>query len=106
VEHENQSESDLLEGNQRKRGRHGPPPECEYSDDPNAYANYEDYAANWWKRPQPPEPLETDEDDTSDRDDISGDNGAWLRREMQKAIDREDYERAAELRDEIRKMGD
>ena len=29
---------------------------------------------------------------------------AWLRREMQAAIDREDYERAAELRDQIRKI--
>ena len=87
-------------GNQRDHGHHGLPPWCEYSDNPGDYADYTDYLSDWWKRTQPSMP--TDVDGEPQQGDAK-ENADWLHREMQKAIEREDYERAAELRDEIRK---
>jgi hypothetical protein len=75
-------------------------PWCDYSDDPNDYANYVDYLADWWKRPQESERSEMAEENVFDTDIDR------LRHELSKAIEREDYERAAELRDELRKLED
>ena len=67
-------------------------------DNPSDYA---DHSADWWKRPQPSE--SPDAKDEPAQESLK-DDANWLGREMQKAIEREDYERAAELRDEIRKQ--
>jgi hypothetical protein len=79
--------------------RHGVPPWCDYSDDPSDYADFSDFAADWWKRPQ------SKKTDDEEEPNFGNDKCAWLRREMYRAIQREDYERAAELRDEIHKHG-
>ncbi|MCA9068444.1 MAG: UvrB/UvrC motif-containing protein [Planctomycetaceae bacterium] len=97
LERDAQSESHGESDNHLKPWTHGLPPWSEYSDDPGDCIDFSDYQADWWKRPQPPEP-----DD--DQDEVIPDNHSdWLHREMEKAIEREDYERAAELRDEIRR---
>jgi hypothetical protein len=103
IEHNDQPASDEGQGDRRRHASHGLPPWCEYSDDPNDYADYADYLADWWKRPQPPKSHESDAGDSGGQDELHGENSCWLRDEMRKAIEREDYERAAELRDEIRK---
>ncbi len=87
-------------GDQGGRGHDGLPPWCEYSDNPGDYADYADYLADWWKHPQPSEPTDIAEELKQDL----GEEADWLQREMKKAIEREDYERAAELRDMIRKQ--
>jgi hypothetical protein len=103
VEHEDRFASDGGQSNRSQPDTHGLPPWCEYSDDPNDYNDYTDYLADWWKRPQSPESVESYQDGQQVHPEETVD---WLRREMQKAIEREDYERAAELRDEIRKKED
>jgi hypothetical protein len=88
-------------GTQRQLEEPALPPWCEYSDNPNDYADYADYLADWWKRPQPTEPLES----TNDPDGRLSKKGSdWRHHEMRQAIEREDYERAAQLRDEIRRL--
>lgn len=75
---------------------------CQYSDNPKDYNDYADYQADWWKRPRPPDDDEEPprQSDTPRSDSILD----RLRREMQEAINREAYERAAELRDQIRRI--
>lgn len=91
LERNGTSEAHRESGDPQGRGQLGVPPWCGYSENPGDYADYADYLADWWKRPQPSEPKQ----DPDEKDD-------WLEREMKKAIEREDYERAAELRDIIR----
>jgi hypothetical protein len=75
---------------------------CQSSDNPQDYHNFADYQADWWKRPRPPEDDEEPRrQPEAPRSDSILDR---LRREMQEAIDREAYERAAELRDQIRRI--
>jgi hypothetical protein len=59
--------------------------------------------ADWWKKP-----WQTNDGQLPDSDEfIDGQNqSTWLLREMKKAIDREDYERAAEFRDMLERMAD
>jgi hypothetical protein len=63
-----------------------------------------DDPADWWKRPR------IDKDKPQDRNKIpfheesGGGSTELLRRELQRAIENEDYERAARLRDEIQRI--
>lgn len=93
-----QSEGRADSDGHRKPRTHDLPPWSEYSDDPGDYSDFADYQADWWKRPQPPEP------DDNPEEVLLYNPSDWLHREMEKAIEREDYERAAELRDEIRQQ--
>jgi hypothetical protein len=91
-------EDECADGDADRASPKASAPWCDYSDDPNDYANYADYLADWWKRPQESERSETAEENVFDNDIDR------LRHELSKAIEREDYERAAELRDELRKL--
>jgi len=96
------TETDSVTGSQGSHGQHGLPPWCEYSDSPGDYADNVDFVADWWKRPQPSGQTDIGDDHQQDHSKEAD----WLHREMKKAIKREDYERAAELRDMIRKQQD
>jgi hypothetical protein len=78
---------------------------CQFSNDPADYSTYSDYLEDWWKRPGP----QSDEGHgpfgpaPAVPVDFGSDDIAPLRRELRDAIRREDYERAAELRDEIQR---
>lgn len=74
-------------------------PEWETADDQDGTIDGHRDPADWWKLPIPTdaESLEKGTRGDEDRRD-------WLHRELVRAIEREDYERAAELRDAIRRM--
>jgi hypothetical protein len=75
----------------------------QYSNDPNDYNSFSDYVDDWWKRPRPSE--EDEEQQTEPRaEDFGTDAEAPLRRELKEAIEREDYKRASQLRDAIRRI--
>ena len=76
------------------------PPWSYYPDTPDDYSDHSDFVADWWKRPRPKE----NEIDEEPARDFGDDNCSSLRREMQKAVDCEDYERARKFRDEIRRI--
>lgn len=78
---------------------------CQFSNAPADYGTYSDYLDDWWKRPGPQsdEGLGTAEAAPAVPDDFGSDDIAPLRRELREAIRREDYGRAAELRDEIQR---
>jgi hypothetical protein len=63
----------------------------------------EDDPADWWKKPRPEVDGEEKIHQVPDVE-FGHTRTSWLHREMQKAIEREDYERAAELRDRIREI--
>lgn len=60
-----------------------------------------DDPADWWKKPRPNNKV-----DFSERDVRIDDEYSWLRREMEKAIKQENYKRAAEFRDLIKRIED
>jgi hypothetical protein len=95
-----EAEHDVIDGDPNGPRSQATAPWCGYSDDPNDYANYADYLADWWKRPQSAEDSERTAEETF-ANDIDR-----LRHELRKAIEREDYESAADLRDEIQKLND
>ena len=80
--------------------QHGLPPWYDYSNNPDDYSDHSDFVADWWKRPKP----EENAIDEEPARNFGGDNYSSLLREMQKAVDCEDYERAREFRDEIRRI--
>lgn len=71
----------------------------DYSDDDDVDA--EEDPADWWKNAHKDGPVEQDKPGNLEEQDCGRDACSWLRRAMKEAIEREDYERAAELRDEI-----
>lgn len=73
----------------------------QYSNDPNDYNSFSDYVDDWWKRPRPPE---QDEDDANDPPPGTTDPLIRLRCLLADAVKREDYERAAELRNRIQQV--
>jgi hypothetical protein len=78
---------------------------CQYSDDPTDYNTYADYLDDWWKRPVTPREDGLVTPEPAAPEHFGTDDIAPLRRELSEAIKREDYERAAELRDEIQCRG-
>jgi hypothetical protein len=78
---------------------------CQFSNDPADYSSYSDYLDDWWKRPRPQsdEGHETHDLAPAVPEDLGTVDIAQLRRKLVEAIKREDYERAAKLRDEIQR---
>ena len=74
-------------------------PEWETDNDQDGAIDAHSDPADWWRLPKPTDAESSEEGTRGDED-----NRDWLHRELGKAIEREDYERAAELRDAIRRM--
>jgi len=60
--------------------------------------------ADWWKRPRTKPHRNPKAPPPAQTEDFGTDAAAPLRRELRQAVEREDYARAAELRDEIRRI--
>jgi hypothetical protein len=71
----------------------------QYSDNPSDYNDFADYLADWWKRPRQPEDEQTGPAENQGTGELDK-----LRQQMEQAVQQEDYERAAALRDQIRRI--